>query len=104
MKDHSDGQDQERTPRAAPARSDEAAAEAPDTARRAPSARPFSVSTAQRLQSGAGNRALTGLLAQRRATTTAAPTTDASTPIQDGEQSADVVHESDTTRTTVLSL
>ncbi|MEV7630332.1 hypothetical protein AB0O15_45695, partial [Actinoplanes sp. NPDC089786] len=50
-------------------------------ARRAPSARPFGVAAAQRLQSAAGNRALAGMIAQRRkptSPTAASPTATAS--------------------------
>jgi len=53
---------------AAPQRpSADRAAESPVEARRSPAARPFSVVAAQRIQAAAGNRALSGIMAQRRA-------------------------------------
>ncbi|MEV6638161.1 hypothetical protein AB0M54_46320, partial [Actinoplanes sp. NPDC051470] len=60
--------DPERRTPLTPVPSEERAPEAPAAARRAPAARPFTVGTAQRIQSAAGNRALAGMIAQRRAT------------------------------------
>ncbi|GLZ00744.1 hypothetical protein [Actinoplanes sp. NBRC 103695] len=114
MKATTEDHDPERRSSPAPHRTDEQATDSPGEARRAPAARPFSVGTAQRLQSAAGNRALSGMIAQRRAPATAAgpatapptpagPATDTATAAPAGEQSADLVHGTDTARTNVLS-
>ncbi|MEV7630453.1 hypothetical protein AB0O15_46335, partial [Actinoplanes sp. NPDC089786] len=83
--------DPERRTPLTPVPSEERAPEAPAAARRAPAARPFTVGTAQRIQSAAGNRALAGMIAQRRATAQApaAPVTESEGLVQPADQVAE---------------
>src|SRR5262245_57487665 len=71
MKASNEDRETDRTPQRESRAKDGPESEPAAAAHRAPTARPFSLSTAQRFQSAAGNRALAGMIAQRRATTTA---------------------------------
>ncbi|MEV6637717.1 hypothetical protein AB0M54_44005, partial [Actinoplanes sp. NPDC051470] len=77
LKDKAEDHEPEHRRPSTPHQSDDTVADTAAGARRAPSARPFGVAAAQRLQSAAGNRALAGMIAQRRkpTSTTAAPST-----------------------------
>jgi hypothetical protein len=68
MRETAQGQGPDLSPTRTPRLGGDRAAEPPAETRSAPPRRTLSVSTAQRIQSAAGNRALAGMIAQRRAT------------------------------------